>query len=297
MKPAVPIAVAFREVRHFKPDDCLHCESVEVRGALHDWTIPAHRHEGLHQFQWLERGRAEVTLDHVPQTVEAPAVLVVAPGCVHAMAYERGSVGRQVTVPSAMLQRLFADAPVLAERLQRSRVIEASAFEGEAAQAGAMFAALAAEFERAAPGRSEALQAHVVLLATWLLRHAEGEPAQARRTALRDTLVQRFRALLELHLRRHQRLGFYAAALKVTPDHLSRACRAVTGQSALDLLHERLLHEARRLLAYTDAPVSDIARELGFADPAYFSRFFARRAGGSPVAYRAALGAGTATPP
>lgn len=297
MKPAAPIAVAFREVRHFKPDDCLHCEPVAVRGALHDWTIPAHRHEGLHQFQWLERGAAQVTLDHVPRRVEAPAVLLVAPGSVHALAYERGTVGRQVTVPSAMLQRLFAGAPALAGRLAVSRVIERGAFEGEAVQAQALFDGLAAEFERAEPGRTEALQAHVVLLVTWLLRHAEGTPPEAARTALRDTLVQRFRALVELHLRRQQRLGFYAGALKVTPDHLSRACRAVTGQSALDLLHERLLHEARRLLAYTDAPVADVARELGFADPAYFSRFFARRAGASPVAYRAALHDGTAARP
>lgn len=297
MKPAAPIAVAFREVRHFQPDDCLHCEAVAVRGALHDWTIPAHRHEGLHQFQWIERGGALVTLDRVPRRVTAPAVLLVAPGCVHAMAYERGTVGRQVTVPSATLQRLFAGAPALAARLATSRVVEHAAFEGHAAQAAALFDGLAAEFERAAPGRSEALQAHVVLLVTWLLRHAEGEPPEARRTALRDTLVQRFRALAELHLRRHLSLGFYADALKVTPDHLSRACRAVTGLSALELLHERLLHEARRLLAYTDAPVADVAHELGFADPAYFSRFFARRAGGSPLAYRADLQSGKAAPP
>ena len=85
--------------------------------------------------------------------------------------------------------------------------------------------------------------------------------------------------------------------LGVTPDHLSRGCRAVTGLSALDLLHERLLLESRRLLAYTQAPVADVAHELGFDDPAYFSRFFARRAGLSPQAFRAALASGTAQPP
>jgi len=143
----------------------------------------------------------------------------------------------------------------------------------------------------------EALQAHAVLLTTWFLRHAVAEGADEARRALRDTLVQRFRAALELHLRRHQPLGFYAEALNVTPDHLSRACRAVTGQSALALLQDRLLLEARRLLGYTDATVADVARELGFDDPAYFSRFFARRAGMSPLAYRGALQSGKAIHP
>lgn len=297
MKPASPIAVAFREVRHFKPDDCLHVEPLALRGELHDWTIPAHRHEALHQFQLIEHGGAEVLLDQVPHHVRAPAVLMFAPGCVHALRFEPGAAGQQVTVPSARLAQALAGVPVLAERLGTSCVIDGPAIAGREDAARALFAALAMEFDDAQPGRTEALQAHAVLLATWCLRAAAAVPVEEARRAWRDTLVQRFRSLMELHLRRHQPLSFYAAQLQVTADHLSRSCRAATGLSALDLLHERVLHEARRLLAYTRAPVAEVARELGFDDPAYFSRFFTRRAGLSPQAYRAALSAGQAVPP
>lgn len=297
MKPAPPIAVAFREVRHFKPEDCLHCEPIEVRGRLHDWTIPAHRHVGLHQFQLLQKGRAEVTLDSVPQSVKAPAAFMLAPGCVHAFGYAPGSVGRQVTLPTVMLEEAFASAPMLAARLSSSLVLGAGAMRGKATQATALFARLTGEFEQAAPGRTEALRAHAVLLATWFLRSAGSDPVDETHRALRDALVQRYRALVDLHLRRHQPLGFFAASLNVTPDHLSRTCRAVMGQSALDMLHERLLLEARRLLAFTSAGVRDVALELGFTDPAYFTRFFTRRAGLSPLAYRSALQSGKAGPP
>jgi AraC family transcriptional activator of pobA len=84
----------------------------------------------------------------------------------------------------------------------------------------------------------------------------------------------------------------YAGTLGVTPDHLSRSCRAITGLGALDLLHERLLLEARRLLAYSPAAVGDIAHQLGFDDPGYFSRLFTKRAGQSPSAYRASIADG-----
>lgn len=292
MKPATPIAVAFREVRHFQPDDALHCETLAVRGTALDWTIPAHRHEGLHQFMWLQRGRAEVLLDQRLQQLSAPAVLIVAPGCVHRLRFEPGSDGWQVTVPSARLAQALAGVPLLSARLDASRVLQPVSED-----IGRHFAALAAEFEHAEPGRAEALQAHALLLVTALLRACGEAPAEHSRRALRDTLVQRFRSLLELHLRRHPPLGFYAAELKVTPDHLSRSCRAVSGLSALELMQERLFLEARRLLAYTPATVAEVARELGFDDPAYFSRFFARRAGQAPQAWRQALAAGQVAVP
>lgn len=298
MTSSAPIAVAFREVRHFQPDDCLHCEAIELRGALHDWTIPAHRHEGLHQFQWLRSGAARFDLNSGSTQLEAPAAFLLPPGCVHAFAYTPGSTGLQVTVPSALLARAFAGAPALAARLALPQSITLDLRDSAPAdEAASLFAQLDREFKRSEPGRSEALQAHAVLLATWFLRHGAGHSPDEGRQALRDTLVQRYRALLALHLRQQHALGHYARLLNVTPDHLSRACRAVAGLSALDLLHERLVAEARQLLAHTDAAVGDVAHELGFGDAAYFSRFFTRRTGQSPQAYRAALQQGQGVPP
>jgi AraC family transcriptional activator of pobA len=58
------------------------------------------------------------------------------------------------------------------------------------------------------------------------------------------------------------------------------------GKAPQSLLHDRLMLEAKRNLLYTTLPVSTIAFDLGFNDPAYFSRFFANREGMSPAAYR-----------
>lgn len=296
MKPSSPIAIAFREVRHFRPDDCLHVEDIAIRGRLHGWTIPAHRHEGLHQFLLLEQGGATARLDNVPVRIEAPALLMLAPGCVHAFEYGPGCAGRQLTVPTARLADALAGAPLLAARLASTRLLQGDEL-GDPDTPARHFDALADEFARSDPGRTEVLQAQLVVLASWFLRRLGGTPPDEARRALRDTLVQRFRSLIELHWRRHEGLVFYAEKLHVTPDHLSRSCRQVAGQSALDLLHERVLLEARRLLAYTQAPVAEVARELGFPDPAYFSRFFTRRAGLAPLAYRSALQSGQASGP
>ncbi|HVS76302.1 MAG TPA: helix-turn-helix domain-containing protein, partial [Steroidobacteraceae bacterium] len=99
-------------------------------------------------------------------------------------------------------------------------------------------------------------------------------------------LVARFRELVESGFRRHVGVARYAQALQTSESRLLRACAAVTGDSPLELVHLRLLIEAERQLRYTSMSVAQIAYYLGFEDPAYFSRFFTRRMGFSPRAFR-----------
>jgi AraC family transcriptional activator of pobA len=99
----------------------------------------------------------------------------------------------------------------------------------------------------------------------WRLAQAAARQAQAAapgRPGGHAALHTRFLALVEAHYLEH------------------------SGKSALQLVHERVLREACRRLTYLVAPVSNLAFELGFDDPAYFCRFFKRRTGLSPREYR-----------
>ncbi|WP_298213344.1 helix-turn-helix domain-containing protein [Acidovorax sp.] len=110
-----------------------------------------------------------------------------------------------------------------------------------------------------------------------------------------SNLVQRLEALIEAHFRAHWRVADYARALSVSPTHLSRVARTTTGASAQRLIEARLMHEARRNLAYTHLGMATIAYTLGYTDPAYFSRAFTRDAGLSPRAFRAQVAASAPT--
>ena len=294
--PGSLLMVPFREVRHFQPDDCLHYEPIGIRGKLHQWKIPVHRHEELHQFELLERGAVVATIDGIRHELTAPAAWMVAPGVMHGFAYEPDSAGHKVTMPTALLRSIPAPAS-RPGRLGRPIVLRKSDIGADAGELRELFAQLAREFQGRRSGRAEALHAHAILLGLWFMRHEGAALAIAPRQALADTLVQRFRSLIESHFREHWPVRAYAGALGVTPDHLSRCCRATTGLGALDLMHERLVLEARRLLAYTPAAVHEIAHQLGFDDPGYFSRLFAKRAGQSPSAYRVAIADGLGVPP
>ena len=287
--------VPFREVRHDQPDDCLHCEPLALRGKEMNWTIPAHRHEALHQFQWVARGTLRGAVDSQELDGNGPMLIMVAPGSVHGFAYSRDIEGRQVTLPTGTLHRLLGGS-ALAETLGSSFIVQGEAAASVAQEARRLFDVIACEYAGDAPGRVHALLAQATLLAVMFLRLHDAQQAQERPRAGRDTLVRRYRALVELHYRSETALTFYASQLGVSVDHLSRICRSSVGVSAQELLHDRLMLEARRLLVYGVAPIAQVAAQLGYADPAYFSKFFARQVGETPSAYRAMVARGVRSP-
>jgi AraC family transcriptional activator of pobA len=289
------LLVPFREVRHEQPDDCLHYEPVAVRGQEMDWTIPAHRHEGLHQIQFLERGRISGTVDGKAVQARAPAILLIAPGSVHGFRHTHDTAGHQLTIPSATLQQLLEGTRLADAGFGHSFVL-AELGDDSREELALLFAMLAREFRGHGVGRVQALLATATLLAVLLLRLHGQHIRKAQAPGARDALVQRYLALIEQHFREHRGLPFYADSLGVTPDHLSRSCRNLTRQSAQQLLHERLMLEARRLLAYTPMSVLEVAAAVGYQDPAYFSKFFTRATGHSPSRYRALAAQGVQAP-
>jgi AraC-like DNA-binding protein len=101
---------------------------------------------------------------------------------------------------------------------------------------------------------------------------------------------QRLRHELERSHRDTRRVEDYAERLDCSVRTLTRACLAVTGRSAKQVIDDRVALQAMRLLAATDTPIADIGRWLGFPEPTNFGRFFQREVGQSPGAFRATVG-------
>lgn len=141
---------------------------------------------------------------------------------------------------------------------------------------------------RPADERTPQLQHHLLsVMLLWVERwydavrieHREPDDAQVE-------LHRRFARLLEHDFARHHDAGHYADALAVPAAALSRALSEATGRTTKELILDRVMLEAARLLRYTDRTAGEVAHATGFADPLYFSRAFKRRFGESPMAYR-----------
>jgi len=268
--------------------EMLHIEEVQSRSRLYHWEIEPHVHHGLYQVLWVQQGAAEVVLDEWREAVQGPAAIVVPPGVVHGFRFAPGTDGLVLTLSARFLVEgeFQAVGEAFRSLFSAPGVLHFAAGDGAAARLHALFRELVTEF--LLPGAAESP------VAGWLARAVVWRLAQARaqgqhsgeRAHRHQALFTRFLLLVEQHFLEHWPLERYASRLGLSTQRLNRLARAESGRSALELVHERLTREACRRLVYIAAPAASLAAELGFEDPAYFSRFFKRRTGFSPQQYR-----------
>ncbi len=99
-------------------------------------------------------------------------------------------------------------------------------------------------------------------------------------------LFNRFKKTVESYYKQQQPLTFYASELCVTPHYLNEVVKKVSGKTAGEMVRDRVLLEAKRMLVQSFIPIGQIADELGFKDFSYFSRQFKKYLKLSPDQYR-----------
>jgi AraC family transcriptional activator of pobA len=269
--------------------DGLHMESIADRSRLHNWEIQPHRHAALVQLLLIESGLARVQIDGQLLELHAPAVVWVPMLVVHGFAFSPETQGHVITLDQARVRNLTASSRGLWDGLGTSRAAALAADSPQGQTLLAIARALRDDYAGTSPWRAQVLDGAVLMAAALVARlpPLAAETAEAVEPEGRAMQhLARYREQVERHYRNHPTLDTLAAPLGITTTQLNRLCRQHLHCSALDVLHQRLLLEAKRELGYTTLQVRQIADGLGFADPAYFTRFFLRLTGQSPSTWR-----------
>lgn len=260
-----------------------HLQTLARLAGADGWELALPHDRGEHLLIWLTRGQGVALLDGTRRGLGPHNALFVPARHLFAFEAGRGALGLTVSFPSGADMNLPAASRLLHVRDSR-----------EQAELTALCDAIGREQLQVRPGHAQAIEALARLISVWLIRQ-EPTPADTPETATPTRRLSRAycRRLVTSYADGNGVAG-QAAALGVSVNHLNRACRAEIGRTAGALLEDRILHAAHRLLGRTRAPVQDIARHLGFASPAAFSRFVRRKTGCPPTALRR-LAAGSKT--
>ncbi len=102
-----------------------------------------------------------------------------------------------------------------------------------------------------------------------------------------NTVLRNFKSLVDLHHTQWHGTTEYANELNISPDHLNRVIKSLTGKTAKEHIQSRIITAAKRLIYFTDLSSKEIGYELGFSEPGNFSAFFKKCTGFSPSKFKA----------
>jgi AraC family transcriptional regulator, transcriptional activator of pobA len=271
----------------------VHFERIHERSSLYHYDIEPHFHDGLMQLLYVTSGGGTVTIDAATWPVQPQTLIVIPARHVHGFHFTPDIDGPVVTAAQRPLESIAeVAAHDLVPHIRRPLVLGVSGSARYVDALVPLFDCIERETRVHASGEIAAgtalLMAVFVQIARLVTALHPPEGADAAARSRKAAQVERFRALVDRHFREHLPVERYSAQLGLTPGHLSRLCREVLGLSSMDVINARVVHEAERELVYSILGVKQIAGLLGFADDAYFGRFFRKQTGRTPTEFRQA---------
>jgi len=290
----IPQFALYGELTRGTDAEGVHIELIETRSRRYDWHIDTHTHAGLFQVLFLFEGTVRANLGGTVHELDGPVALTIHPSLEHGFDFSEAAYGYVLTIDQNLLFSAAGE--------------DGQSFASLFVQALAIGLGSASETR----GRIEALLQNLIVEATWprqghklmlewltrcvllMLVRVQADRRIAEKSGRNDfELFSRFRDEVERHYKEQWRVGQYAERLRIAPVRLNRLCLKIAGKSAFDITQDRLMLEACRKLTYIPSGVAGIAYELGFQDPAYFSRLFKKLVGVSPKEYRQRTQAGS----
>jgi AraC family transcriptional activator of pobA len=276
----VPTYGLYGEPQTSAPEFWIHAETIESRSRLYNWEIKQHRHETFFQILQIRTGEGDALFGRETLRLTPGAVITMPPGIVHGFRFSHDLNGQVITM---LATRVSARPGCLMRFMSRPWLFHAEP-DAEGNYLMTTLDRIEQELALHIAPRTALLEACLDVFLT-LAADRIGSSNDPAETSARDRIA-RLNTLIGTHYKQHRPAAFYAAELGVSITHLNRIARAGTGKSLNELLTDRLTSEARRNLVFSLMTIQQIAYELGYSDPAYFTRAFLRATGETPGAFR-----------
>jgi AraC family transcriptional regulator, transcriptional activator of pobA len=261
--------------------DFFHVELVSTRKSLHRGRVVAHKHPHLAQITFWLKGGGVYQIEDQSWTFSAPAVSFVASGVVHGFSVTPQSDAVVLSVNEDALKSILGQTEISKNQTTFVQRGEKNIDWDDLEHVMKM---LQREYERQQPFASAAML-HLMGLSLSLIARLSSASEKGM-SLFSHSLAERLQKMVDAHYRDNWTIAQFVDALASTPHLVDKVSQASFEKPVKQLILDRRLLEAKRLLKFTIRSSEDIAAELGFKDPAYFSRAFKRHTTMAPGLWR-----------
>jgi AraC family transcriptional activator of pobA len=259
-------------------------ELIATRSQTFDWNIKTHIHTHLFQVFIVKKGSLTLLDGTKNHNLKAPCILLIPPTLLHGLVYSPNIEGSILTLSESIIGDIFKTSNLIWKTFEKIRILthfdEDSSFE----KILNVLVHIEDELFHENPERYLMLRACITKFFICLHRLTKQEEEEQSGT-LMMTHFRKFQQSIK-HSEYPKSIPAFAEELNITPVHLNRICKAVSGKSAIELVHQNLIGEAQKYLLHTSYSVSEIAFILKFEYPNYFAKLFKKYVGMSPNEYR-----------
>lgn len=265
----------------------VHYELLATRSKLYNWEINEHLHTDLFQIFIISSGEGTLIQDNNQIILKAPSILVIPTNTFHGFEFQSDVNGEVLTISEQFVETIFAKTPVILLELNKVKQYSFNA-ENQDSLNDLLYLKnkIVKEITENNTYKQLCLQSLFQLFFVGL--HSQNTLENEKEATNNRTLTyfNTFQKLIKKTLPESKLIKEYADDLRITPVHLNRICQSLVQKSALQLVHDYTITEAKKYLVYTSYSVSEISYLLNFKDPAYFSRLFKKQTGFSPNQFR-----------
>ena len=240
-----------------------------------------HRHD-YYQIIVLEKGTMNHNIEFDTYQTAKPCISVLFPKQFHQISFSPDAEGEIIMFGdelfcSAVLQKDLSAYNVDLQRRLNYIVPTAEEF----AELIAVVKNIRDLYERISPAKKEQIKFYIKILLLQLIEYGHSREPSRTETEEADIYLH-FRDLVEEQFKVCRTVQGYAEQLNITTKKLNAICNNYVGETALNVIHERLLLEIKRLLVFYDFPHKEIAYELGFDSPSALNKFIAAKLNCTP---------------
>jgi AraC-like DNA-binding protein len=233
-------------------------------------------------------GKASFAIDHFQYTIKPGMVIFSSPGQIRSWNIESLPTGYVLIFEEDFLSCFLNDTKFISDLKYfntYSSPSELSLSDNDAAYLVKLMQDTEQEMKTFNVTDKHILRALLYQALVWLNRKYTAVYPSSH-SALFNRHIRTFTDLVNREYMLHHSVTYYADALSITAGHLNDLSKLHLGITAKHYIQNRIITEAKRLLLYSDIPISEISLRLNFEDTSYFVRKFKLSAGFTPLSFR-----------